>query len=61
VPGHHFRAIVKAKPSKSRMLAALILSIAAACAVIPPDEPLAAEDVLIVMGQDEHINAMGDL
>lgn len=29
--------------------------------IIPPDEPLAADDVLIVMGQDEHIKAMGEL
>jgi len=30
-------------------------------AVIPPDEPLTDKDVLIVMGQDEHIRAIPEL
>ncbi len=30
-------------------------------AVLPPDEPLGEHDVLIVMGQDEHIAALADI
>lgn len=51
---HHLHVVAVRRPDESAPSGARI-------AVIPPDEPLNADDVLIVMARDEHIRAMAQL